>query len=177
MVLVYLVLETDRFSDFDAHYFPGSDSPFTRVSEPKVYADRRSPAGRTVLCAEIPCNREDETWSRDAMALGRQVTEGLEVAGIPVTAPVLATEVRRLGAAYPIYDRGFETHFECVDRWLSTESGILSFGRQGLFAHDNTHHAMFMAQAAVDSLDAEGRLQSETWADYRRIFATHVVED
>ena len=34
MLLVYLVLETDRFTEFDAHYFP-SGVPFTRLSEPK----------------------------------------------------------------------------------------------------------------------------------------------
>jgi hypothetical protein len=52
----------------------------------------------------------------------------------------------------------------------------LSYGRQGLFAHDNTHHALYMANAAVECL-AGGRFDAGKWADYRRIFATHVVED
>ena len=53
---------------------------------------------------------------------------------------------------------------------------ILTYGRQGLFAHDNTHHALFMAYSAVDSL-RDGVFDRAKWRDYRRIFATHVVED
>lgn len=177
MVLVYVVLEVDRFSDFDAHYFPGADVLFTRVSEPKVYADRSEPAGRTVLCAEIPCWRDDQVWSETPEELGRRVAAGLEAAGIPLPVGSSAIEVRRLPQAYPVYDRGYEEHFERLDGWVSAESGILSFGRQGLFAHDNTHHTMSMAQAAVDSLDDLGRLDTDRWALHRRDFEQHVVED
>ena len=55
--------------------------------------------------------------------------------------------------------------------------GLLSFGRQGLFAHDNTHHALFMAYSAVNCLDDQGRFDRARWQDYRQIFKTHVVED
>ena len=54
MILVYLVLETDRFSEYDAHYFPGREVAITRLSEPKNYG-LKGKAGMTVLCAEIPC--------------------------------------------------------------------------------------------------------------------------
>lgn len=37
MILVYLVLETDQFTEYDAHYFPGADIRITRLSEPKNY--------------------------------------------------------------------------------------------------------------------------------------------
>ena len=29
-----------------------------------------------------------------------------------------------------------------LDRWAEGLGGLLTFGRQGLFAHDNTHHAL-----------------------------------
>src|SRR5207248_1632785 len=37
MILIYLVLETDRFSEYDAHYFPDAEVGITRLSEPKNY--------------------------------------------------------------------------------------------------------------------------------------------
>lgn len=37
MILVYLALPVDRYTHFDAHYFPEEDIPMTRVSEPKNY--------------------------------------------------------------------------------------------------------------------------------------------
>ncbi|MBK7284263.1 MAG: hypothetical protein IPI83_07680 [Sphingomonadales bacterium] len=54
---------------------------------------------------------------------------------------------------------------------------MLTFGRQGLFAHDNTHHALATAHGAVDCLNADGSFDLAKWRDYRRIFETHVVED
>jgi len=63
-----------------------------------------------------------------------------------------------------------------VDSWISAVPNFLSYGRQGLFAHDNTHHALFMANAAVDCL-VDGRFDADRWAGYREVFATHVVED
>jgi hypothetical protein len=53
---------------------------------------------------------------------------------------------------------------------------LLSYGRQGLFAHDNTHHALAMAYAAVDCLEGAS-FDDWKWARYRREFETHVVED
>jgi hypothetical protein len=89
---------------------------------------------------------------------------------------VVEIAVRRLAAAYPIYRIGYEENFERVDRWVSGLRGVLSFGRQGLYAHDNTHHALYMAQAAVDCLKT-GKFDGQAWRQYRQIFDTHVVED
>jgi protoporphyrinogen oxidase len=176
MLLVYLVLGTDQFTEFDAHYFPETDLPFTRVSEPKNYAALDEPRGRTVLCAEIPCDRRDPIWSASDEQLGTLVKDGLARAGVPVRSAVVEIAVRRLPAAYPIYRIGYEENFDRVDRWVSGLRGVLSFGRQGLYAHDNTHHALYMAQAAVDCLKT-GTFDGQAWRQYRQIFDTHVVED
>ncbi|MHB1192721.1 MAG: FAD-dependent oxidoreductase [Longimicrobiales bacterium] len=177
MLLVYLVLEQDRFTGFDAHYFPSPGVPFTRLSEPKNYSGRRDPAGRTVLCAELPCSTADRVWGADDASLGTLVTDGLAVAGIPVTSAILDVAVRRLPAAYPLYRVGWEERFDAVDAWASGLPGLLTFGRQGLYAHDNTHHALAMARAAVACLGDDGGFDAVRWARYREDFTRHVVED
>ncbi|MGE5834626.1 MAG: protoporphyrinogen/coproporphyrinogen oxidase [Acidobacteriota bacterium] len=176
MLLVYLVLGTDQFTEFDAHYFPEEGLPFTRVSEPKNYAALSEPRGRTILCAEIPCRRGDAVWSMSDADLGALVKEGLARTDLPIQAPIVEIAVRRLPAAYPIYRIGYEANFERVDAWVTGLKDVLSFGRQGLYAHDNTHHALFMAQAAVDCLKS-GAFDAAAWQRYRRVFETHVVED
>lgn len=176
MVLVYLVLDTDQFTEFDAHYFPGEELPFTRVSEPKNYSGRRDPKGVTVLCAEIPCVRGDVVWASGDQQLGALVAEGLAKADLPVNCRILDVTVRRLPAAYPIYRRGYEEHFARLDDWVEGLDGVLSFGRQGLYAHDNTHHALFMARAAVDCMK-DGQVDRAEWQRYRQLFERHVVED
>ena len=176
MLLVYLELDVDRFTEFDAHYFPGADIAITRLSETKNYAARTEPLGRTMLCAELPCSTSDSYWSTDDAALGRLVAENLARAGLTLATPPRAVHVRRLPFAYPIYDAGYEVPFGVLDDWVEGVPRLLSYGRQGLFAHDNTHHALYMAYAAADCLDA-GVFDAEKWGRYRRVFATHVVED
>ena len=176
MILIYLELPVARFTEFDAHYFPGADTRITRLSEPKNYAALAEPAGSTVLCAELPCATGDATWRLSDEELGRLVADDLARAGIPLPAPPRSVITRRLAQAYPIYLNGYEEPLEALDRWVGELPDLVSYGRQGLFAHDNTHHALFMAYSAVDCLE-DGRFDRAKWARFREIFRTHVVED
>lgn len=177
MLLVYLVLDTDRYSPFDAHYLPGPETPVTRVSEPTNYRDSDDdPAGRTVLCAEIPCDRGDELWEADPGELAGIVRETMRTVGLTDPIPS-AVEVRRLPRAYPIYDLGYEDAFSTLDRWLTEVPQLLTFGRQGLFVHDNSHHALSMAWAAAEGLRDDGTFDRGWWAAARERFRSHVVED
>lgn len=176
MALIYLQLPVEYFSEFDAHYFPGESVAITRLSEPKNYAGRNEPRGKTTICAELPCSVGDKYWSMSDDALVRLVTDDLQAAGIPLPASPTSTVVKRLHHAYPIYLRGYERHFDVLDNWMEGLPRVLSYGRQGLFAHDNTHHALFMAYCAAECL-VDGRMDYSKWREYRKVFETHVVED
>jgi protoporphyrinogen oxidase len=177
MLLIYLVLDTQQFTPFDAHYLPGADIRITRLSEPKNYSARSDPQGTTVLCAELPCQPNDKLWGLEDEALGQLVLEDLARAGIPVECEVRQIRVRRLPQAYPLYPVGFEKAFDVLDTWTEGLSNVLTFGRQGLYAHDNTHHALYMARAATECLSDDGSFDLGKWAHERVVFATHVVED
>jgi protoporphyrinogen oxidase len=176
MLLVYLVLDTDRYSEFDALYLPEQFTPVTRISEPKNYRDGPDPSGRTVLCAEIPCAGDGEPWVLDDGALADLVCDALGASGLPRPRP-LAVEVRRLSHAYPVYRAGYEETFDTLDSWAESVPRLLTFGRQGLFAHDNSHHALAMAWAAVDALGPQGSFDDAAWQRARERFRSHVVED
>lgn len=177
MLLVYLTLDLDRFSGYDAHYLPDPAVAPTRVSEPKNYHGGPEPRGRTTLCAEMPCDTADAVWTMADADLGRRVADDLAKVGIPLPRAPVAVTVRRLGHAYPIYHAGYEAAFDALDAWASDLPGFLTFGRQGLFAHDNTHHALAMAYAAVECLGPDRRFDDARWAAYRTEFESHVVED
>lgn len=176
MILVYLVLATDRFTEYDAHYFPDPDVLITRLSEPKNYGLATLP-GHTVLCAELPCSIDDPAWQASDRSLGALVKEALAAAQLPIHCAVKEVAVRRLSQAYPIYSVGYREHFERIDNWISGIDGLITFGRQGLFAHDNTHHALAMAYALDGCLRDDGYFDGALWSDCRRRFREHVVED
>lgn len=177
MVLIYLVLAQPQFTEFDAHYFPEAEVRLTRLSEPKNYSAAAEPVESTVLCGELPCAVGDEVWRAPDEELADLVRASLSRCGLPIQSKVLQVTTKRLAFAYPIYHRGYEEAFTKLDEWVSSLDGALTFGRQGLFAHDNTHHALAMAYAAVECLGHSGAFDSNRWLDYREQFAKHVVED
>jgi protoporphyrinogen oxidase len=177
MILIYLVLEQDHFSEFDAHYFPEEEIPISRLSEPKNYSATCEPRNRTVLCAELPCDPQSETWAKTDAELGELVSQSLSAAGLALRAPPLQVLTRRLAHAYPIYKRGFEDDFTLLDDWAQGFKNLVTFGRQGLFAHDNAHHALHMAYCAVDCIENAGEFQWDRWRAYRLEFEKNVVED
>lgn len=176
LALVYLVVPLDRYSPFDAHYLPEESTPVTRISEPKNYRDGDDPSDRTVLCFEIPCERGDVVWRASDPALGEIAARTLPLVGLP-EAEVAAVVVRRLASAYPVFRVGYEADARRIEEWVDALPSLLTFGRQGLFVHDNAHHALAMAWAAADALRRDGSFDPETWAAARRRFAEHVVED
>jgi protoporphyrinogen oxidase len=176
MVLVYLVLEQPCYTAFDAHYLPDPSHPVSRLSEPKNYRDGPDPAGRTVLCAEVPCDESDDLWRADDDALGALVGEALECEQLPPPRPVDVV-VRRLPTVYPVYQRGWAGQQDALEAWAARHERLLVLGRQALFAHDNTHHALTMAWAAAACLRPDGSFDRDRWDGERERFRAHVVVD
>ena len=176
MLLIYLRLPIERFTEFDAHYFPESEITITRLSEPKNYSDLATPRGATTLCAELPCDADGPLFRASDAELGELVAADLARAGLPLPVKPTGVKVMRLPQAYPIYLDGYEAPLAILDQFAASLPRFLTYGRQGLFAHDNTHHALAMAYGAVECV--RGRdFDGELWARHRAVFATHVVED
>ena len=176
LVLVYLVVDRTQWTEFDAHYVPAADNPIARLSEPKNYRDGPDPAGTTVLCAEVPADVGDATWTATDVALGEQVREAVCRLGLPDPTPV-AVAVRRLPRVYPHYRVGYETDLAALEAWAAEHPRLLTFGRQGLFVPDNTHHALAMGAAAAAALRPDGSFDTTAWERARDGFRSHVVED
>jgi protoporphyrinogen oxidase len=177
MVLVYLVHAGGRWTPYDAHYLPGPQTPVTRLSEPANYrASPDDPTDRTVLCAEIPCAAGDPVWTSTADELAALVRAGLAATGLPPVR-LAGVEVRRLPHVYPVYRSGYAAGLAPLDAWADRLDRVTTFGRLGLFAHDNTHHALAEAFDAVAALRPDGTRDPAAWAAARARFATHVVAD
>jgi protoporphyrinogen oxidase len=177
MTLVYLVHDGGRWTGFDAHYLPGPQTPVTRVSEPANYRSSvDDPAGRTVLCAELPGALGDPVWTAGDAELAELAEDGLAAVGLPPVR-LAGVAVRRLPHVYPVYELGYADALAGLDDWAGGLHRVTTLGRLGLFAHDNTHHALAMAAEAVAALRPDGRRDQARWTAARARFAEHVVED
>ncbi len=176
VALVYLVLDTDQYTPFDAHYFPGLDVLLARLSEPKNYRDGQDPSGQTILCAEVVCDPGDAIWSSPDTDLAASVVAALAVAGLPDPV-VTGHHVERLPAVYPVIGPDDVEPMTAVAEWAQSVDGITVFGRQGLVVADNLHHVMDMAFAAVACLSPDGHWDAAAWSDALDRFDQHIVED
>ena len=176
MVLVYVVQRSRPWTPYDAHYLPDLNTPITRISEPANYRESSAdPRDRTVLCCEIPCTLGDAIWEGSDEDLRAIVTDTLVRTGLPALTSA-EMHVERLPHVYPVYEVGYRRHLRGIDIWAATVPNVTTFGRLGLFVHDNTHHTIAMAYDAVDAI-AAGRFDEAAWAAARARFETHVVED
>ncbi|MET0325250.1 MAG: FAD-dependent oxidoreductase [Ilumatobacteraceae bacterium] len=178
LVLTYLALDEDRYSEVDAHYVPDAAVAFARLSEPKNYRTGPDPAGRTVLCAEIPATAGDTTWSMGDADLGDLVLDGMRRIGLRLPT-VAAVAVRRQARVYPVLTVGADAR-RAVLAWSDTLDGVTVLGRQGLHVADNLHHVLDMALAAAGCLggggDGDG-WDTARWATERQRFEAFVVDD
>lgn len=177
MVLAYLVFEVPQLTPFDAHYFPGFETPVSRMNEPKNYrTSAEDPSDVTVLCAEIPCWEGDETWTASADQLAETVLSTLGPLGFDFP-PLAGAEVRRIPKCYPVYSGDYRRSQAVVETWADDQARLLPFGRQALFATDNTHHVLEMGWDAGGVLRPDGTIDRAAWAPRREAYRTNVVED
>lgn len=176
LALVYLVVDADQWTEWDAHYVPTPGVDFVRLSEPGNYRDGPDPAGTTILCAEVPCTVGDATWSASDVDLADSVVAGIERLGLPRPA-VVDHHVVRLPRVYPLLGVGDAARLAASLEQLRAVPGVTLLGRQGLGVADNLHHVLAMAIAAVDCLGRDGSFDELAWTRHLDDFAQHVVED
>ncbi|MBV6508558.1 MAG: putative thiazole biosynthetic enzyme [Acidimicrobiales bacterium] len=176
VVLVYLLLAQERYTEFDAHYFPAPDVAMSRLSEPKNYRDGEDPAARTVLCAEIPCWAGDAIWEASPAEAGEIVSGALPDQGLPAVEAV-EVQVKRLRDVYPVYRLNYRDHLEPVMSWVAGQDRFVTLGRQGLFVPDNTHHALAMGWEAAECVRPGLPFDKSRWERALDAFSRHVVED
>ncbi|MGQ0616018.1 MAG: protoporphyrinogen/coproporphyrinogen oxidase [Acidimicrobiia bacterium] len=177
MVLAYLVFATDQLTPFDAHYFPELATPVSRLSEPKNFrAGGEDASGVTVVCAELPCWEGDDTWTATPAELAERVMATLEPFGFVFPA-LQAAEARHIPRCYPVYTGRYAADLDTVEQWAAGHARLVTFGRQGLFAPDNTHHALAMGGEAAGALLPDGTVDRARWDRARRSFRANVVED
>ena len=177
MVLVYLAVAARQVTSFDAHYLPEAWTPVTRFSEPRNYRDADDPGDRTVLCFELPCEVGDVSWESSEEQLRATALEALRGSGLTLPGPVVETLVRRLPSVYPVWEAGAEDVPRAWRDWAAALPHVVSLGRQGSFAHDNTHHALAQAWDLADAVGPDGRVDRVRWETARQRHAEHVVED
>jgi protoporphyrinogen oxidase len=150
LVLVAFFLNKKSITRNATVYFPAVEFPFTRLYEPKNRDLRMSPAGKTSLLAEIPCQPEDDLWKHEDSKLIEIIRTHLERIGWIGREEILGAAVHRLEHAYPILESGFEEKVRQINGFLRTFRNLKLSGRNGRFMYSWVHDMLRFGKDITD---------------------------
>ena len=157
MIFVYLILDRPKVTDDHWIYLPEQKLITHRLSEFKNFSPDAAPPDKTLLCAEITCNYDDDDWKKTDEELQEIVVNDLTKTVKLIDAKdVLHTFSRREQYAYPIYDLGYREHRDAILGYIEGIGGLDTTGRQGLFKYNNMDHSIGMGLAIADNLVGRG---------------------
>ena len=115
-------------------WFPEDKFPFFRLTEATISMPWLAPEGKTIITADIGCEKGDAIWEKDEAELAELcLTSIVEV--IPdARERYLGYNVLRTPIAYPVFLNKYEQARKNFERSTNVEN-LLSIGRNGEFAH------------------------------------------
>ncbi|MBN1594075.1 MAG: hypothetical protein JW941_12600, partial [Candidatus Coatesbacteria bacterium] len=142
----------------------------------KNFSPEMAPEGKTILCADISCDASGKTYSSSDEEVFQMAKESLKCFGTIPLQEVDYWFTRRVKHAYPVYSLGYEEPLQKVIEWTDSIGNLISYGRQGLFAHNNFHHSVMMGKAAAEHV-LSGKSKIEGWNQARKAFDDFKVID
>src|SRR6185436_9811278 len=134
-VLVVLMIDRPSVTPYASVYFPDVHVPFTRVSEPRNRSAEMSPAGKTSLVVELPCDVGDDVWAEADADVVARVIPTLRRLGWVDNRSLLDNCVVRIPNAYPVLDVRAEQAAAVVTEHLRRIDNLTLLGRNGLFRY------------------------------------------
>jgi protoporphyrinogen oxidase len=162
IVFVHLMFDRERISNDHWIYLPELKYLANRVSESKNFNEGNAPKGKTIIGAEITCQKGDETWNESADTLAKRVLEDMVAVGLAKREEYAGCRMHHMEHAYPIYDLEYHKNMETVMGYLKTIKNMRFFGRNGLFRYNNMDHSISMGLIA-------GRSVTDKSMDYMKV--------
>jgi len=135
LVFLYLVLDVDRLSD--NHWIYWSERKFfcNRLTEFNNFSRHCSGDEKTLVCAEITCNYNDDIWNMPEEVIKEKVLGDLEMMKIGSIdgSTVLDCFCHKVREAYPIYDLHYMDSVRTLSGYFSSFPNLSFFGRNAMF--------------------------------------------
>ncbi|MFT4549171.1 MAG: oxygen-dependent protoporphyrinogen oxidase [Verrucomicrobiales bacterium] len=132
-------------------WVPQEDSPFFRLTEAPISMPWLAPEGKTIITADIGCQRDDEFWTMDDATIAERCLEHAESIIPGIRDRYLGCSVLRTPIAYPVFLNSYEQARQDFAHSTGVEN-LISVGRNGEFSH------IFMEDVYWRTLEKTGEL-------------------
>ena len=132
-------------------WFPEKEFPFFRLTEATLSMPWLAPEGKTIITADIGCEKGDEFWEMNENDLTELCLENLMQIIPDARTRFLGAKVLKTPIAYPVFLNKYEKERLDFERSTNIEN-LLSIGRNGEFAHIFMEDVYWRTQRKVKSL-------------------------
>ncbi len=115
-------------------WFPETEFPFFRLTEATLSMPWLAPAGKTIITADIGCEKGDEFWEMNEDELTELCLEHLTKIIPNPREKFLGAKMLKTPIAYPVFLNEYEAARRDFEKSTNIEN-LLSIGRNGEFAH------------------------------------------
>lgn len=134
MVFINLKFEGRGLLSDTVMWFPENRFPFFRLTEATLSMPWLAPAGKTIITADIGCEKGDEIWEKDEAELAQMCLESITEIIPDARERYLGYNVLRTPISYPVFLNEYEQSRQNFERSTNIDN-LLSIGRNGEFAH------------------------------------------
>jgi len=161
--LIYIALKRDRLTDYHWVYLLDEHFRVNRMSEQKNVSPEMIPSGRTVLCIELSCWRDEPVWKASDEEVYRIALNDMMKMGYGITeSEVEDYFVTDIPTAYPVYELNFEEHLIPTLEGVHAVPNLLTIGRHGLFLNNSMDDNVLLGMKVGDQIAARG-FDSKSW--------------
>ena len=115
-------------------WFPEEEFPFFRLTDVTRSMPWLAPEGRSIITADIGCQKDDDFWKMDEEKLSALCLEYIQRVIPNAKEKFLGSAVLRTPVAYPVFLNEYEAERVEFERTTHVDN-LLSIGRNGEFAH------------------------------------------
>ena len=161
--LIYIALKRNRLTDYHWVYLLDEHFRVNRMSEQKNVSPEMIPDGRTVLCIELSCWRDEPVWKASDEDIYRIALKDMMDMGYGITEQEVEDYfVTDIATAYPVYELNFEDHLIPVLEGVHAVPNLLTIGRHGLFLNNSMDDNVLLGMKVGDQIAARG-FDSQSW--------------
>ena len=152
VIFLFLLLNKCSITNSQWIYYPDSRFLFSRMSEFRNISKSFAPHGKTGICLEIACFKNDNIWKSPNDELYRQCLDGLESLRLVRGEEVDSYFVRRIVHAYPLEEITTTDKTKRIFGYLKEIKNIYCSGRQGLFGYMNMDECVSESFRVADKI-------------------------
>jgi oxygen-dependent protoporphyrinogen oxidase len=151
MVFVNLKFEGRHLLPDTVLWFPEKEFIFFRLTEATQSMPWLAPEGKTIITADIGCEKGDTIWSMDETELAALCLEKITAVIPDAKQRFLGSNTLRTAIAYPVFLNEYEQQRQDFEKSTQIEN-LLSIGRNGEFSHMFMEDVYWRTKKKVGSL-------------------------